>query len=285
MGKTRLAQALAKEAGTTCRVVPGKARPADLCAALVGLKAGDFLFLDEAHSLARESQTLLFEVIDVGRAPDLLGAQVQAQRDPADGRLIIPPVTIVLATDQPGRLLEALVRRMEHTVHLSDYSRAELVEIIAADASELGLVVSPQALGALADASQGQPRRALHLLRGLRREHSDDPQHQITVEDVRRYLTLAGIDTRGLTPEQQRYLTHLGKLVKASLATLASLVGADEEYVAGRVEPGLVQLDFIRKGRFGRTLTPAGKKWLRQLRRKDQPGRAPEPGEGHDEND
>jgi Holliday junction resolvasome RuvABC ATP-dependent DNA helicase subunit len=285
MGKTRLAQALAAEAGTTCRVVHGKAAPRDLCEALVGLKGSDFLFLDEAHRLGRDSQTLLFDVIDAGRAPDLLDAQAQARRDPADGRLVIEPLTVVLATDQPGRLLEALVRRMEHTVHLSDYSRAELTEIVAATASELELLVTPQALGALAAASQGQPRRALHLLRGMRREHSGDRQrHQLTAEHVRKYLQAASIDGLGLTPEQQLYLLKLRKLGSASLATLASLIGADEEYVAARLEPGLIKLDYVRKGRVGRKLTPAGKGWVRKRREEAKAKKATEQKEGRREN-
>jgi Holliday junction resolvasome RuvABC ATP-dependent DNA helicase subunit len=275
MGKTRLARALAEEAGTALHPVHGRAKPADLVGQLARLKDADFVFLDEAHRLGREAQTLMLGVIDDFRAPDLLDPTAEAQRD-QDGRLVIAPLTVVLATDQPGQLLEALHRRMEHVVHLADYARAELVEIAAASASELGLLITPQGLGVLADASQGQPRRALQLLKGLRREHSGDRQPEITKQDVRTYLDAADIGRLGITPEQRAYLVRLRKLGSASLATLAALVGADEDYVAGRLEPGLVKLDFIRKGRYGRKLTPAGMAWVRELTGKVPVPQAPE---------
>jgi Holliday junction resolvasome RuvABC ATP-dependent DNA helicase subunit len=264
MGKTRLAHALAEEAGTALHPVHGRAKPADLVGQLARLKAADFLFLDEAHRLGREAQTLLLAVIDDFRAPDLLDPNAQAQRD-EDGRLVIAPSTVVLAADQPGQLLEALHRRMEHRVLLADYARTELVEIAASSASALGLLITAQGLGVLADASQGQPRRALQLLKGLRREHSGDPQREIRKEDVCNYLNAADIDRLGITPDQRLYLVHLDRLGSASLADLAAVVGADEDYVARRLEPGLVKLDFIRKGRFGRKLTPAGWDWVREL--------------------
>jgi Holliday junction DNA helicase RuvB len=265
MGKTKLAHALVEEAGTALHLVHGRAKPADLVGQLVRLKAGDFVFLDEAHRLGRDAQTLVLEVIDKFRAPpDLLDPQAEAQRDP-NGRLVIAPSTVILATDQPGQLVGALLERMEHRVHLADYDRGELVEIVAASASELGLLVSTQGLGVLADASQGQPRRALHLLKGLRRQHSGDPRREIGKQDVLRYLDAADIGRLGIAPEQRRYLVHLHRRGSASLATLAALVGADGDYVLGRLEPGLVKLEFICVGRFGRKLTPAGRAWVDEL--------------------
>src|SRR5690348_9384357 len=72
MGKTKLAQSLAKEYGTECRVVLGKATPSKLCEYLIALRNGDFLFLDEAHNLPRDSQEALLGVIDGGRLTDQL---------------------------------------------------------------------------------------------------------------------------------------------------------------------------------------------------------------------
>jgi Holliday junction resolvasome RuvABC ATP-dependent DNA helicase subunit len=275
MGKTRLAHALAEEAGTALHLVHGRAKPADLVGQLVRVKHADFFFLDEAHRLGRESQTLMFKVIDHLRAPDLLDPAAEAQRE--DGRLVIAPLTVVLATDQPGELDGALLGRMDHTVHLTDYARVELMEIAADSATGLGLLVSRQGLGVLADASQGQPRKALQLLKGLRRQHAGDRQREITKQDALKYLRAADIGRLGITPEQRLYLGHLHRLGSASLATLAALVGADEDYVARRLEPGLVKLDFIRKGTCGRTLTPAGEDWALRLGGKVPAPKAPEP--------
>jgi len=122
--------------------------------------------LDEAHNLARDAQEYLYELIDVGKVSDRLEDKTKGKRD-ADGKLLVEPVTVVLATDQPGGLLQALRKRLEHTISLGDYSDAELVEIAASAASDLQVLVSSQALKKLARAAQGQPRRALYLRKGM----------------------------------------------------------------------------------------------------------------------
>jgi Holliday junction resolvasome RuvABC ATP-dependent DNA helicase subunit len=261
-GKTTLAKALAIEAGTQCRVLHGKATPRHLCEALVELAKGDFIFLDEAHNLPRDAQEYLYELIDAGKVSDRLDDVTKGKRDP-DGKLLIEPVTVVLATNQPGKLLQALRKRMEYTIALGNYSEAELVEIAASAASDLGVLVSPQALKRLAKAAQWQPRRALHLLRGMRLHYHADLSHQLSTEDVRRFLVEAGTDEQGLDAQQQRYLRKLYRLKSASLATLASLLGSDAEDVADYVEPGLIKLDFIRKCQVGRKLTQTGREWAK----------------------
>jgi Holliday junction resolvasome RuvABC ATP-dependent DNA helicase subunit len=262
MGKTRLARALAKEYGTELHVLLGKANPAQLCERLVRVRRGDFLFLDEAHNLPRDTQESLYEVIDDWRVKDRVGDKAEVARD-ADGRLIIQPHSLILATDQPGELLNALQKRMGYTVTLTKYSMDELIEITYAAASQLDLLLSPQGMRAVAGASQGQPRRAKQHLEGLRRAfHSSTGQ--LSVENVRHYLKSAGVDAAGLDRLQREYLRKLRRLGTASLDTLANLVGVDAAYARGQVEPGLVALGFLRISQSGRRLTPAGREWARR---------------------
>jgi len=266
IGKTTLARALAAEAGTTCLELHGKATPRQLCEALITLAKGDFLFVDEAHNLPRDAQEALYSVIDGGTMRDCLDDPAKGRRD-ASGKLLIEPITVILATNQPSKLLEALYKRMEHTVSLSDYSRAELVEIVAAVASKQELSLSPHAMGRIAVVSQGQPRRLVQVLRGLRRHyHADMKSRQLSIDDVRKFLADAGIDALGLDTQQQLYLRKLGKLGAASLATLANLLGSDADDVADHVEPGLIKLGYVRICQAGRELTQAGCKWVRQYR-------------------
>jgi Holliday junction DNA helicase RuvB len=267
MGKTRLAHALAEEYGTTCRVVHGRASARDLCLELVQLQKADFLFLDESHSLPREAQELLFQVIDGGdgmaAVTDHLRGEGEAKRDP-QGRLLVPPVTILLATDQAGKLLQALRKRIDHTIQLLDYSEGELRAIAGNVATNLKLLVSPQALRAVANASQGQPRQAGIILKGLRRHFcvaAGDAGKQLSGGDVRKFLRSEGRDARGLDDRQRKYVEKLFRLERASLETLASLLGSDAEDTRAFVEAGLVKLDFVRIEKTGRRLTPAGVAW------------------------
>jgi Holliday junction DNA helicase RuvB len=276
MGKTKLAHSLAIEYGTECRVVLGKATPAELCHALIRLEKGDFLFLDEAHNLPRDSQEALFELIDSGRLTDRLTDRnhPDARRD-QDGKLLVAAITVVLATDQPGLIVNALQKRMEHRINLSDYSRRELAEISANAASQLSLLLSPQALSFVARASQGQPRRAEQILKGLQRHFATDRTRQLGLDDVRAYSAQAGIEEAGLDRLQVAWVRKLNALGHGSLETLANLVGVDAAFARTQVEAGLVKLGFVRIGRTGRCLTPAGKQWVRQWkRRRRKPGEA-----------
>jgi Holliday junction resolvasome RuvABC ATP-dependent DNA helicase subunit len=266
IGKTTLARALAAEAGTTCLELHGKATPRQLCEGLITLAKADFLFVDEAHNLPRDAQEALYSVIDGGTMRDCLDDPAKGRHDES-GKLLIETITVILATNQPGKLLQALRKRMEHTISLSEYSRAELVEIVAAAASKQELSLSPQAMGRIAVVSQGQPRRVEQMLRGMRRHfYADMKSRQLSVDDVRRFLADAGIDARGLDAQQQLYLRKLAKLRAASLATLANLLGSDPDDVANYVEPGLIKLGYVRIGQAGRELTQVGCEWVRQYR-------------------
>jgi Holliday junction resolvasome RuvABC ATP-dependent DNA helicase subunit len=268
MGKTRLSEALAAEYRTTCHRVLGRAKPEELCRKLVAAEHGDFLFLDEAHSLPRDTQEALFEVMDRGRIKDYLGDQNRTARRDEEGRLVVPPVCVILASDQPGELLEALKRRMEHHIALTDYAVQELVEIGAAEASRLGLTVSPQAMRSLARAAQGQPRRINQYLKGLQRHFADAAGRMLRRQDVRAYLHSAGLDHLGLDAHQQGYIEELRSRGRASLGSLARQLGVDVPFVLSHIEPGLLRLRLVDIGSQGRRLTREGRDWVRAARKR-----------------
>jgi Holliday junction DNA helicase RuvB len=267
MGKSTLAQAVATEYGTPCVILHGTKSAKEVCEELVKRAKYDILFFDEAHNLPTKSQELLYQVID--GAPDMdrtvtdhLQGEGDTKRD-ANGKLVIPPVTIILATDQAGKLLDALRKRMEHIIPLLPYPDKELKEIASNCASGLGMEISRQALLAVARASQGQPRRARNLLIGIRREFHASKNQQRSERDVHHYLRGAGMDALGLDDRQRSYIAKLRKLGHASLERLASLIGSDPEDTRKYIETGLVHLDFVRVDGKGRRLTLASKKWWR----------------------
>jgi Holliday junction resolvasome RuvABC ATP-dependent DNA helicase subunit len=91
-----------------------------------------------------------------------------------------------MATDQPGQLLQALYKRMEHKVSLIRYSQDELYHIGYAVASESNVLFSPQAMRKLVDAAQGQPRRALQIIKGIKTHNYAVRHPQFSVDDVRK---------------------------------------------------------------------------------------------------
>lgn len=270
MGKTKLIKALSIEAGVNCRVVHGKASPKDICFELVQLEKHDFLFLDEAHTLPRESQEALYEVIDSGLASNKISSNKLAvlSKPPTtnkDGKLVISGCTIALATNEPSGLLEALLRRMELTVHLADYQNEELIDIAAQTAVTEKLLFNSAALKRIAISSLGQPRTVVQTVKGMRRLFYSDCMRQLTNKDVLAYLKTTGRDKDGLGQEQRKYLKRLHALGHASLQTISSLLGLEPTYAEQKVEVGLVKLGLVYKGAGGRRLTRDGEQWVRDF--------------------
>lgn len=261
MGKTTLARALAEEYGSDCIVVHGKANPLDLCENLVDLETGDFLFLDEAHSLVRDSQQLLYQVMDEGKAEDWSNGKIKAKRDKA-GNILVANCCLVFASDRPGELLGPLKARLMQ-VWLEDYKDEELFEVSGDMASDLGLLLSKQATSKVVSASQGNPRKLKQCLAGMKRHYPDYTKRELKAGDVIRYLKDANIDIQGVDAAQQRYLLELAKRGTTALRVLCGLLGLDDAYVISEIEGPLLKMQLVTIGTSGRTLTPKGRKWVK----------------------
>jgi Holliday junction resolvasome RuvABC ATP-dependent DNA helicase subunit len=100
-----LGQALANHYGTECTIVFGKCSPSTLCEHLIKMKKGDFLFLDECHALPESSQELLYPVLDdKGWVTDCLGANAPNAARTPDGKLVVQPITIILASNKIDKM-------------------------------------------------------------------------------------------------------------------------------------------------------------------------------------
>jgi Holliday junction DNA helicase RuvB len=259
IGKTKFAKASAKEYGSSLILAHGSESAAELASKFRTVKAGDFLFIDEAHLLVPTAQELLYPVIDEHRLPS--PSEPSAKAADSSAYIDIEPCTVVLATNEPGKLQNALRKRMELEIYLGYYSSREMKEIVDRLATELGLVVSPQSSNAIAKVSNGLPRDAKHLLQKLRRHMPDSQNRQLTLGDVRQFLRDWHIDAKGLHTADRSYLRFLLREGGASLASLASHLGTDQDDVMYEIEPRLRRLKFFKiDGK--RMLTDAGRAWI-----------------------
>ncbi len=261
MGKTTLARALAQEYGSDCVVVHGKASPYDLCQSMSDLEVGDFLFLDEAHSLMRDSQQLLYQVMDEGKAEDWSSGKIKAKRDKS-GNILVSPCCLVFASDRPGELLGPLKARLMQ-VWLEEYQEEELLEVSSNMASDLGLLLSHQATAKVVNASQGNPRKLKQILAGMKRHYPDHIKRELVTKDVSRYLRDANIDSQGVDAAQSRYMLELDKRGTTALRVLCGLLGLDTDYVISEIEGPLLKMQMIGIGTSGRHLSPKGRKWVK----------------------
>lgn len=252
VGKSLFMRSMAEECGTRILKVFANEPVSQMAEKFLGLKACDFLFIDECHNLKAEAQEMLFEVIDTRKVPP-------AKEDEAPAE--VQPFTLGLATDRPGSLLNALHKRFPTTIHFSLYSHMEMKEIVEAIATRKNVLLSPQAANALARACNGLPRRAEHLLVKLRLFFAESETKQLGTGHVEEFLGAFRIDEHGLGPLEHRYLASLQETGSASLETLALILGTDKEYVLRQVEPVLLHLRYVTIRPGGRVLTAKGAEW------------------------
>lgn len=262
VGKTLLAKSLAAEYGTELIWSHGRESPADIAAKFRSAKANDIVLIDEAHGLKVKAQELLLSVIDDCTVPDFADGDKATDGEQQEAKVKIEPCTVMLATDQPGKLANALHKRMELQVRLDFYEVHEIRKIVDRIASDLNILLSPHAANQIASFSRGLPRRAKHHLRRLRRHFHDAENRKFSKEDVHGYMRDFGIDANGLELEDCEYLRHLHAIGTASLNSLALRLGVDQACVGRQIEPYLHRLRFIDVGPGGRTLTPLGREWI-----------------------
>lgn len=261
IGKTQLARSVAAEMKTNCLefYASKQSKKSQLVELLFRVQKADIVFVDEIHSLPADGQELLYPAIDQQRVPDI---DKEKHRIIENSWVQIPPFTLIAATDQPGMLRNALRQRLVLRYMLGDYSTPEMRQIVLNYASELKLLLKPQAATRLAEAARGIPRRARHLMKSL---HTvlRDTSVELTKGDVTRHLKSIGIDGDNLTATDRRYLRVLSERGgRMSLPNLALQLGMDVMAVQRDVEAYLIQEGWIGIESRGRFLTEAGKAFV-----------------------
>jgi Holliday junction DNA helicase RuvB len=166
LGKTTLAQIIARELGVGFRATSGPVivKSGDLAALLTNLEDGDVLFIDEIHRLAPAVEEILYPAME-DRALDIMIGEGPSARSV---RIDLPRFTLVGATTRQGLLTTPLRDRFGIPVRLNFYSVDELERVVSRAASLLDLHIAPDGAAEVAKRSRGTPRIAGRLLRRVR---------------------------------------------------------------------------------------------------------------------
>ncbi|HYK68691.1 MAG TPA: Holliday junction branch migration DNA helicase RuvB [Streptosporangiaceae bacterium] len=258
LGKTTLAMIIATELGAPLRITSGPAieRAGDLAAILSTLGAGEVLFIDEIHRVARPAEEMLYLAMEDFRVDVVLGKGPGATAIPLE----IAPFTLVGATTRAGLLPAALRDRFGFTAHLDFYEPAELGVIVRRSAGLLGVALRDDGADEIAGRSRGTPRIANRLLRRVRDFAEVRGDGTVTRDCARAALELYEVDHSGLDRLDRAVLTALVRSFgggPVGLSTLAVAVGEEAETVEVVAEPFLVRAGLIARTPRGRVATPA----------------------------
>lgn len=266
LGKTSLAQIIARELGTNIRITAGPAltRVADLAGILTNLQKGDVLFIDEIHRIQRSIEEVLYPAME-DFALDLVVGQGPGARTL---RLDLPPFTLVGATTRVGMLGSPLRDRFGMTYRLSFYSVDEMQQILARSAGVLSLKIDQASLIEIAGRCRCTPRVGNRLLKRIRDFAQVRAVETVTKTVVDEALDLLEIDELGLDTIDRKVLTALVEQFDGGpvgLQTLAAVTAEEEHTLEEVVEPFLLQSGLLKRTPRGRTVTEAGYKHLGKI--------------------
>ncbi|MGB9378280.1 MAG: Holliday junction branch migration DNA helicase RuvB [Mycobacteriales bacterium] len=258
LGKTSLAMIIAGELGANIRVTSGPAieRAGDLAAILTNLAAGDVLFIDEIHRIARPAEELLYVAMEDFRVDVIVGKGPGATAIPLD----VEPFTLVGATTRSGLLTGPLRDRFGFVGHMDFYEAADLERVLHRSAGILGVALRPDGAEEIAGRSRGTPRIANRLLRRVRDFAEVRADGVVDRTVARAALHVYDVDDLGLDRLDKAVL---GALVSrfgggpVGVSTLAVAVGEQPETVEEVAEPYLVRAGLLARTPRGRVATPA----------------------------
>ena len=283
LGKTTLAQIVARELGVGIRATSGPviARAGDLAAILTNLDERDVLFIDEIHRLNPAVEEILYPAMEDFQLDLIIGEGPGAR----SVRIDLPPFTLVGATTRTGLITTPLRERFGIPLRLDFYEVDELVEIVTRNAGLLEVALSADGAAEVAARSRGTPRIAGRLLRRVRDFAAVAGVETIDDAVADRALNRLEVDQRGLDSMDRRYLSCIAENYgggPVGIETIAAALSEQRDALEEVIEPFLIQQGFVQRTPRGRMLTRHGFGHLGLAQPEDAPRQLALLDEGHD---
>jgi len=256
LGKTTLAQIIAREMGVNLRHTSGPVleRAGDLAALLTNLEPNDVLFIDEIHRLSPVVEEILYPALEDYQIDIMIGEGPAAR----SVKLDLPPFTLVGATTRAGMLTNPLRDRFGIVARLEFYTPEELQRIVMRSAGLLEMNLSQDGALEIAKRARGTPRIANRLLRRVRDFADVKAQGDATREVADAALTMLDVDTRGLdVMDRKLLLTVIEKFLGGPVGVdnLAAAIGEERDTIEDVLEPYLIQQGYLQRTPRGRMAT------------------------------
>ena len=256
LGKTTLAQIMAKELGVGFRATSGPviSKAGDLAALLTNLEERDVLFIDEIHRLNPAVEEILYPAMEDFQLDLIIGEGPAAR----SVRIDLAKFTLIGATTRTGLLTTPLRDRFGIPVRLNFYTHAELELIVSRGARVLKVEMSEDGAQEIARRARGTPRIAGRLLRRVRDFAAVEGAACVTREVADRALQQLEVDSEGLDALDHRYLNCIARNYDGGpvgIETLSAALSEPRDALEEIVEPYLLQQGFVGRTPRGRVLT------------------------------
>ena len=256
LGKTTLAQIVARELGVEFRATSGPviAKAGDLAAILTNLQPNDVLFIDEIHRLNPVVEEILYPAMEDFQLDLIIGEGPAAR----SVRIDLPRFTLVGATTRSGLITTPLRERFGIPMRLVFYKPGELESIVRRGAVLLGLELTSDGAREIAKRSRGTPRVAGRLLRWVRDFALVDDVNIVDQEAANKALNRLDVDHLGLDAMDRRYLSCIAENYgggPVGVETMAAALSEQRDTIEEVIEPYLIQQGLLIRTQRGRALT------------------------------
>jgi Holliday junction DNA helicase RuvB len=256
LGKTTLANIIAKEMGVNIKTTSGPAieRVGDFGSILTNLQDGDILFIDEIHRLNKLIEEILYPAMEDFKLDIIIGKGPSARTIQLD----LPKFTLIGATTKLGSLSNPLRNRFGATYRLDFYQNQEIEKILNRSSQILGVNIDPSGLEKISSCARCTPRVANRLLKRVRDFCQIKNKKSIDSVVASEALEMIDIDHLGLEQADREILKTIIEKFQGGPVGINSIAAAASEEIKtieDVYEPYLLQLGFLNRTSKGRIAT------------------------------
>jgi Holliday junction DNA helicase RuvB len=257
-GKTSLAHIIANELKRKIRIVQGSSiqKNIDVINLTMTLNEFDILFIDEIHAINSQCVELLYSIMEDFVIDITLGKDFNAKIT----RIKIPQFTLIGATTLLGKIPKPLEERFGIVFNIKTYEINDIIEILRASMDKLELKLNQAELKILASNAKGIPRNANRLIKRVKDFRISDRNLSINAILKKLQIIDAGLDVDDLN-----YLRTIKNANRPlGLKTISQMINVDPYTIETKIEPYLLQKQFIDRSINGRHLTAKGIEFIKK---------------------
>ncbi|MBL0732295.1 MAG: Holliday junction branch migration DNA helicase RuvB [Desulfosarcina sp.] len=264
LGKTTLAHIIVNEMGKNLTITSGPAleKGGDLLGILTHLEEGDVLFVDEIHRTPKAVEEFLYPAMEDFAVDFIFDKGVHARSH----RYRLKRFTLVGATTRVGLISSPLRDRFGILRNLDFYSDGDLIKITKRSSSLLNVKIDDAGAVELAKRSRGTPRIVNRLLKRVRDYTQVRADGAITKGIVEAALSLEGVDKKGLTNLDRRYLETIIDFYNGGpvgIEAISATLQEETDTLVDLVEPYLLKIGMVMRTASGRMVPEAAYKHLK----------------------
>ncbi len=266
LGKTTLAHIISNEMSKKLTVTSGPAleKGGDLIGLLTNLEEGDILFVDEIHRTPKNVEEFLYPAMEDFAVDFIFDKGVHARSH----RYRLRRFTLIGATTRVGLLSSPLRDRFGILRSLDFYNEDDLVKITKRSAVLLNIKIDDIGAIELSKRSRGTPRIVNRLLKRVRDFTQVRADGTITKDIVESALLLEGVDDKGLTGLDRRYLKTIIDFYNGGpvgIEAIAATLQEETDTLVDIVEPYLLKIGMAIRTSAGRMVPESAYKHLAHL--------------------